>query len=168
MTSEPGRLAVWNAWLASVAEEMGITLGLTAHSPNIRERRDYSCGVFDAEGRMVAQAAHIPVHLGAMPEAVRAVQALAPWQPGDVAILNDPFLGGTHLPDVSLVAPVFFRGVLVGFVSNRAHHADIGGMSSGSMPRSSTRKRSRWVSTRVLPEPAGAMMRAGPRSWVTA
>lgn len=134
MTSEPGRLAVWNAWLASVAEEMGITLGLTAHSPNIRERRDYSCGVFDAEGRMVAQAAHIPVHLGAMPEAVRAVQALAPWQPGDVAILNDPFLGGTHLPDVSLVAPVFFRGALVGFVSNRAHHADIGGMSSGSMP----------------------------------
>ena len=134
MTNEAGRLAIWNSLLASAAEEMGITLGLTAHSPNIRERRDYSCGVFDSEGRMVAQAAHIPVHLGAMPEAVRAVQALAPWRPGDIAILNDPFLGGTHLPDVSLVAPVFFRGGLAGFVSNRAHHADIGGMSAGSMP----------------------------------
>jgi N-methylhydantoinase B len=134
MVSEAARLSVWNALLASVADEMGIALGLTGHSPNIRERRDYSCAVFDANGAMVAQAAHIPVHLGAMPEAIRAVSGLAPWHEGDVAIVNDPFLGGTHLPDVSLVAPVFWEGRAVAFVTNRAHHADIGGMSPGSMP----------------------------------
>ncbi len=134
MSLSPAELTVWNALLASVAEEMGITLGLTAHSPNIRERRDYSCAVFDAGGEMVAQAAHIPVHLGAMPEAVRAVGVLAPWAPGDIAIVNDPYLGGTHLPDISLVAPVFWNGEVVAFASDRAHHADVGGMSAGSMP----------------------------------
>lgn len=133
---DPARIAVWNALLASIAEEMGVTLGLTSHSPNIRERRDYSCAVFAPDGTMVAQAAHIPVHLGAMPEAVRSVQRLAPWREGDIAIVNDPFLGGTHLPDISLVKPVFFRDELVGFLSNRAHHADVGGMSPGSMPLS--------------------------------
>jgi N-methylhydantoinase B len=132
----PAELSIWNALLASIADEMGVVLGLAAHSPNIRERRDYSAAVFDAAGEMVAQAAHIPVHLGAMPEAVAAVQKLAPWRPGDVAIVNDPYLGGTHLPDVSLVSPVFHRGQLAGFASNRAHHADIGGMSAGSMPNS--------------------------------
>lgn len=130
----PAQLTIWNGLLASVAEEMGVTLGLTAHSPNIRERRDYSCALFDAQGELVAQAAHIPVHLGSMPEAVRAVQALAPWSPGDIAIVNDPFLGGTHLPDVTLVAPFFWEGEVVGFLVNRAHHADIGGMAPGSMP----------------------------------
>jgi N-methylhydantoinase B len=134
VSDDAARISVWNALLAAVADEMGIALGLTGHSPNIRERRDYSCAVFDAAGAMAAQAAHIPVHLGAMPEAIRAVQALAPWQDGDVAIVNDPYLGGTHLPDVSLVAPVFWEGRLVAFLSNRAHHADIGGMSAGSMP----------------------------------
>ncbi|MGE5597294.1 MAG: hydantoinase B/oxoprolinase family protein [Hyphomicrobiales bacterium] len=134
MTTPQARLSVWNALLASVADEMGIVLGRTGLSPNIRERRDYSCAVFDAGGEMVAQAAHIPVHLGAMPEAVRAVQHLAPWREGDVAIVNDPYLGGTHLPDVSLVAPVFWEREVVAFVSNRAHHADIGGMTAGSMP----------------------------------
>ena len=134
MTKNPARLAVWNALLASAAEEMGVTLWRTAHSPNIRERRDFSCAVFDANGEMVAQAAHIPVHLGAMPESVAAVSTLAPWSEGDVAIVNDPYLGGTHLPDVTLVAPVFAGGELIGFVANRAHHADIGGMSAGSMP----------------------------------
>jgi len=133
---EAASLSVWNAVFASVADEMGVTLGLTAHSPNIRERRDYSCAVFDAAGEMIAQAAHIPVHLGAMPEAIRAVRRLEPWRQGDVAIVNDPYLGGTHLPDVSLVAPVFYRGEVIAFVSNRAHHADIGGMSAGSMPNS--------------------------------
>ena len=137
MSMEPAELTVWNALLASVAEEMGITLGLTAHSPNIRERLDYSCAVFDATGDMVAQAAHIPVHLGAMPEAVRAVRHLEPWSPGDIAIVNDPYLGGTHLPDISLILPVFWRGDVVAFVSNRAHHSDVGGMSAGSMPVSS-------------------------------
>ncbi len=134
MSDDPARLAVWNALLASAAEEMGVTLWRTGHSPNIRERRDYSCAVFDAHGEMVAQAAHIPVHLGAMPESIAAVSTLAPWQEGDIAIVNDPYLGGTHLPDVTLVAPVFAGGELIGFVANRAHHADIGGMSAGSMP----------------------------------
>jgi N-methylhydantoinase B len=132
----PAQLTIWNGLLASVAEEMGVTLGLTAHSPNIRERRDYSCALFDAGGELVAQAAHIPVHLGSMPEAVRAVQTLAPWQPGDIAIVNDPYLGGTHLPDVTLVAPFFWEGRVAAFLANRAHHADIGGMAPGSMPPS--------------------------------
>ena len=134
MSEDAARLAIWNALLASAAEEMGVTLWRTAHSPNIRERRDFSCAVFDAGGEMVAQAAHIPVHLGAMPESVAAVAALAPWAEGDVAIVNDPYLGGTHLPDVTLVAPVYAAQTLIGFVANRAHHADIGGMAAGSMP----------------------------------
>jgi N-methylhydantoinase B len=131
-------LAIADAVLASIAEEMGEALGRTAYSPNIKERRDYSCGVFDADGQMVGQAAHMPVHLGAMPAAVRAVMTLAPFSPGDVYALNDPFLGGTHLPDVTTVAPVYvYDGVedgLVGFVATRAHHADIGGIAPGSMP----------------------------------
>lgn len=132
-------LAIAEAALASVAEEMGETLGRTAYSPNIKERRDYSCAVFDAGGAMVAQAAHIPVHLGAMPEAVRAVAGLAPFEAGDVYALNDPFLGGTHLPDITTVAPVFARAedgsdTLIGFVATRAHHADVGGIAPGSMP----------------------------------
>ena len=132
-------LAIAEAALASVAEEMGEALGRTAFSPNIKERRDYSCAVFDAEGAMVAQAAHIPVHLGAMPAAVRAVLALAPFEAGDVCAVNDPFLGGTHLPDITTVAPVFEDGATPGaaplaFVATRAHHADIGGMAPGSMP----------------------------------
>ena len=142
----PSDLAVTEAVLASVAEEMGEALGRTAFSPNIKERRDYSCAVFDADGRMVAQAAHMPVHLGAMPTAVRAVLALAPFERGDVLALNDPFLGGTHLPDVTTVAPVFDRSTVdisgaihdtsrpIGFVATRAHHADIGGIAPGSMP----------------------------------
>ena len=130
----PAALAVAEAALTSVAEEMGEALGRTAYSPNIKERRDYSCGVFDADGAMVAQAAHIPVHLGAMPESVRAVLALAPFADGDVYALNDPFLGGTHLPDITTVAPVFEGPTLIGFVATRAHHADIGGIAPGSMP----------------------------------
>ncbi|MCY4640493.1 MAG: hydantoinase B/oxoprolinase family protein [Chloroflexi bacterium] len=134
-------LAIAEAALSAIAEEMGEALGRTAYSPNIKERRDYSCAVFDASGRMVAQAAHIPVHLGAMPTAVRAVLALAPFRPGDVLALNDPFLGGTHLPDLTTVAPVFTSEhtgakteTPIGFVATRAHHADIGGMAPGSMP----------------------------------
>jgi N-methylhydantoinase B len=144
MPDDAATLAIFNALFASVAEEMGVALGRTAHSPNIKERRDYSCAVFDDEGRLVAQAAHIPVHLGAMPEAVRAALPLAPFAPGDVVILNDPYLGGTHLPDVTMVSPVFAapergrrRRPLVGFVASRAHHADVGGMAPGSMPLAS-------------------------------
>ena len=133
-------LAITGAALASVAEEMGEALGRSAYSPNIKERRDYSCAVFDSDGQMVAQAAHLPVHLGAMPAAVRAVMELAPFSRGDVLALNDPFLGGTHLPDITTVAPVFAgrpgpaEAELIGFVATRAHHADIGGMAPGSMP----------------------------------
>ena len=142
---DPAELAIANALFASVAEEMGVTLGRTAHSPNIKERRDFSCAVFDPQGRLVAQAAHIPVHLGAMPTAVEAALPLAPFAPGDVVILNDPYLGGTHLPDITMVSPVFLppgarrgarsrTGSLVGFVASRAHQADVGGIAPGSMP----------------------------------
>lgn len=138
---DPATLAIFNALFSSVAEEMGVTLGRTAHSPNIKERRDYSCAVFDSDGRMVAQAAHIPVHLGAMPFAVQAAMPLAPFAPGDIVILNDPYLGGTHLPDITMVSPVFApidgRRRLAGFVASRAHHADVGGMAPGSMPLAS-------------------------------
>jgi N-methylhydantoinase B len=132
-------LQIANHRLAGIAEEMGVVLGRTALSPNIKERRDYSCAVFDARGRLVAQAAHIPVHLGSTPLSVRAAIAHVPMRPGDVVILNDPFAGGTHLPDVTLVAPVFLAGGRrpFGYVANRAHHADIGGMAPGSMPLAS-------------------------------
>jgi N-methylhydantoinase B len=134
---DPAALAVFDALFSSVAEEMGVTLGRTAHSPNIKERRDYSCALFDAKGHLVAQAAHIPVHLGAMPVSVQAALPLAPFGPGDMVMLNDPYLGGTHLPDITLVSPVFHETALVGFVASRAHHADVGGMAPGSMPLAS-------------------------------
>jgi N-methylhydantoinase B len=131
----PADLGIAQAVVTSVAEEMGEALGRTAFSPNIKERRDFSCAVFDGAGQMVGQAAHMPVHLGAMPTAVRAVLALAPFAPGDVCAVNDPFLGGTHLPDVTTVAPVFGgEAEPIGFVATRAHHADIGGIAPGSMP----------------------------------
>jgi N-methylhydantoinase B len=130
-------LSVFNSLLSSVAEEMGACLVRASLSPNIRERRDLSCAVFDAGGSMVAQAAHIPVHLGAMPASVEAVQTLAPFAPGDLMVLNDPYLGGSHLPDVTMVSPMFSDGRrrrLIGYVASRAHQSDIGGMSPGSMP----------------------------------
>ena len=144
---DPARLAIFDSLVSSAAEEMGATLRHTALSPNIKERQDFSCAVFDADGQLLAQAAHIPVHLGAMPESVRAVESLAPWTEGDIAILNDPYLGGTHLPDVTMVSPVFAeegpraprgpsgrRAQPIGFVASRAHQADIGGSAPGSMP----------------------------------
>jgi N-methylhydantoinase B/oxoprolinase/acetone carboxylase alpha subunit len=121
----------------SIAEEMGITLCRTSFSPNIKERRDYSCALFLGDGRMLAQAAHIPVHLGAMPASVQAaLEHTAPFAPGDLIALNDPYLGGTHLPDITLVSPVFIDDEAKFFVASRAHHADVGGMSPGSMPLS--------------------------------
>src|SRR4051794_3163186 len=119
-------LSVFNSRLASIADEMAAALTRSALSPNIRERRDFSCAVFDAQGQMAGQAAHIPVHLGAMPASVEAVLPLAPFAPGDVVILNDPYLGGSHLPDVTMVSPVFSgapRRRLIGFVASRAHQA---------------------------------------------
>jgi N-methylhydantoinase B len=167
---DPIKLEIFKHLFAAVAEEMGTVLRKSSYSPNIKERRDFSCALFDARGRMVAQAAHIPVHLGSMPLSVNA--AIETFrvsgdpkglQPGDVVILNDPFRGGTHLPDITMVSPVFFtteRAVpfgdnkstekfknisvdsvnsvvnnsLIGFVASRAHHADVGGMTPGSMP----------------------------------
>lgn len=150
MTYDPIKLEIFKHLFAAIAEEMGTVLRKSSYSPNIKERRDFSCAVFDAQGRMVAQAAHIPVHLGAMPLSVRAaVERFGnDLHPGDIILLNDPFRGGTHLPDITMVSPVFLppsvslpisgenggsrRGV--GFVASRAHHADVGGMTPGSMP----------------------------------
>ena len=132
----PILLEVFKNRFSSISEEMGVTLGRTAFSPNIKERHDFSCAVFDRAGDMIAQAAHIPVHLGSMPLSVKAALKETDWSPGDMVILNDPFKGGTHLPDITIVAPVFDKeGTAPCFyVANRAHHADVGGMSSGSMP----------------------------------
>ncbi|MEJ2208960.1 MAG: hydantoinase B/oxoprolinase family protein [Anaerolineae bacterium] len=135
---DPITLKIFENLFISAAEEMGVTLGRTAYSPNIKERRDYSCAVFLADGEMIAQAAHIPVHLGAMPASVRAaLAAFETWAPGDLVVLNDPYLGGTHLPDITMVSPVFCDGELAFYVASRAHHADVGGMSPGSMPLAS-------------------------------
>jgi N-methylhydantoinase B len=119
--------------LENVAEEMGEVLVRGASSPNITERRDCSTALFDAAGRMVAQAEHIPVHLGAMPGAVEAVREHDP-APGETYVLNDPFQGGTHLPDITLVSTVAPEGEILGYAVSRAHHADVGGMAPGSMP----------------------------------
>src|ERR1051326_3740112 len=128
-------LELFRHLLVSIAEEMGVVLRKTSYSANIKERRDYSCAVYDAHGAAVAMGDHMPVHLGAMPLSVRAVRDTFDLQPGDVALVNDPFRGGTHLPDITAVAPVFTRGRRPAFyLSNRAHHADVGGMSPGSMP----------------------------------
>lgn len=192
MDYDPIQVEVWRHLFASVAEEMGATLERTGYSPNIKERRDHSCALFDAEGRLLAQAAHIPVHLGAMPLMMARLRHSVPWSPGVMWLCNDPAHGGTHLPDLTLVAPVYAApaaegengaakrrggegettavgGVgeagrvtpkptpytllptpsplmpnaqgptlppLLGFVANRAHHADIGGMAPGSLPLS--------------------------------
>ncbi len=130
-------LEIWNHRLSEVAEQMGLVLQAAALSPNIRERRDYSCAVFDSDGRLLAQAAHIPVHLGSTGMAVRAVLAAELYRDEAderLTILNDPYSGGTHLPDVTLVAPVVVDGQRLGWVAARAHHADIGGRTPGSMP----------------------------------
>lgn len=134
----PILLQVFKNRFAAISEEMGVALGRTAYSPNIKERRDYSCALFDAKGQMIAQAAHIPVHLGSMPLSVQAAIENVSMQPGDMVMLNNPFEGGTHLPDITLVAPVFIDGQAAFYIANRAHHADVGGMTAGSMPLSTS------------------------------
>jgi N-methylhydantoinase B len=141
MITDPIRLEIFKHLFAAIPEEMGVVLRKSSYSPNIKERRDFSCALFNASGEMIAQAAHIPVHLGAMPLSVQAaVDAFADdLHPGDMIILNDPYRGGTHLPDITLVAPIFIETgaasfTLFGFAANRAHHADVGGMAAGSMP----------------------------------
>ena len=129
-------LGLFVSRLQAVCEEMGATLRRTAFSPNIKDRLDYSCAVFSADGALCAQAAHIPVHLGSMAYAMGDVVDRIEWSPNDMVVLNDPFLGGTHLPDVTLIAPLFVEGELTAFCANRAHHADIGADTPGSMPLS--------------------------------
>ncbi|HWX53538.1 MAG TPA: hydantoinase B/oxoprolinase family protein [Verrucomicrobiae bacterium] len=132
---DPVELEIFKSLFHSIAEEMGAALRRTAFSPNIKERRDYSCAVFDAAAEVVAMGDHMPVHLGSMPMSVRAAIEQLQLGPGDVAILNDPFCGGTHLPDITLVAPVFLKNKKRPsfYVASRAHHADVGGTYAGSM-----------------------------------
>jgi len=139
----PAGLQVLLARLAGIAEEMGVVLRRSAFSPNIRERADCSAAVFTAGGELLAQAEHIPVHLGSMPASVRAAITAAdrlgrPLRPDDQLVLNDPFAGGTHLNDVTVIAPCLIGHRLVGWVANRAHHADVGGMAPGSIPPDAT------------------------------
>ncbi|HYV03620.1 MAG TPA: hydantoinase B/oxoprolinase family protein, partial [Blastocatellia bacterium] len=160
MKVDPVKLEIFKSLYSSVAEEMGVSLRRSAFSPNIKERRDYSCAVFNSKGVLIAQGDHMPVHLGSMPMSVRAALETLQLGPGDIAVLNDPYAGGTHLPDVTMVAAVFAerggRGAEVKrsrvnansplpprasaplplfYVANRAHHADIGGATPGSMGR---------------------------------
>lgn len=156
MSPDPIQLELMRNLFEAAAEEMGYTLQRVAFSANIKERRDFSCAIFWADGQLLAQAAHIPVHLGSMPACVEAVlQRLGPLQAGDVAIVNDPFAGGTHLPDITIISPIFLKAegrmqkavyatpdssfcpppssFLIGYAANRAHHADVGGATPGSM-----------------------------------
>ena len=158
----PIELSLFANRLNAVCQEMGAQLKRAAFSPNIRDRLDYSCAVFDAQGELAAQAAHIPVHLGSMAFAMSDIVNCVDWQAGDVLVVNDPYQGGTHLPDVTVVSPAYSEQTLTGFVVNRAHHADIGAESPGSMP----------VSCRLEDEgliiPPSFLYRAGamqPRAW---
>lgn len=136
---DPVTLEILKNAFTAVPEEMGAALKRTAYSPNIKERMDASCAVFDAQGRMLAQAEHIPVHLGSMPLTVEfAIKHFEELHSGDQIVVNDPYHGGSHLPDLTLIKPVFYNGALAGYVVNRAHHADVGGMTPGSMPGNST------------------------------
>ena len=144
MNYDPIKLEIYKHLFSAVAEEMGTVLHKSSFSPNIKERRDFSCAIFDSKIRMVAQAAHIPVHLGAMLLSVQSAMEhfSDDIAPGDTIILNDPYHGGTHLPDITMVSPVFIRNYSqpksikfpVGFVASRAHHSDVGGITPGSMP----------------------------------
>lgn len=126
-------ILIYHSLFSSVAEEMGEVLQLSAFSPNIKERRDFSCAIFDESGRLIAQAAHIPVHLGSMAYAVRESLRRITWKENEAVIVNDPYKGGTHLPDVTLILPVFAESKLSFFVAARAHHSDVGGKPSASM-----------------------------------
>jgi N-methylhydantoinase B len=132
---DPIELAIFQSSMHSIAEEMGAALRRTSISPNIKERRDYSCALFDGQQRVIAMGDHMPVHLGAMPMSVKAVAESMVLEEGDVAILNDPYAGGTHLPDITLVLPIFIGGDSkpAFYAASRAHHADVGGMYAGSM-----------------------------------
>ncbi len=142
VTLDAAGLAVLIGRLEGIADEMGAVLRRAAFSPNIKERADCSAALFNAAGEQLVQAEHIPVHLGAMPASVRAVLDVFPGGqglgPGEQVVVNDPFAGGTHLNDVTFVAPAFVGGEIVGWAANRAHHADLGGGAPGSMPAGAT------------------------------
>src|SRR2546430_11060631 len=136
MLRDPIELEIFKNIYHSIAEEMGAALRRTAFSPNIKERRDYSCAVFDSDGEVIAMGDHMPVHLGSMPMSVRTAIERCELGRGDVVMLNDPFSGGTHLPDITLIAPFYFSGKSSNpdfYVASRAHHADVGGAYPGSM-----------------------------------
>ncbi len=134
MKLDPIKLEVYKNLFSSLCEEMGVTLMRSSYSPNIKERRDFSCALFDEKGKMVEQAAHIPVHLGSTPLSVQAAIKEIEFKDGDTVILNDPYKGGTHLPDITMVTPVFIKNKIAFYVANRAHHSDVGGITPGSMP----------------------------------
>ena len=140
-TVDPVLLEVFNNLFMNIAEQMGLQLQNTAYSVNIKERLDFSCALFDAEGNLIANAPHMPVHLGSMGESIKTVirENAGKMQPGDVYALNDPYHGGTHLPDVTVITPVYLGGEPTFYVGSRGHHADIGGTTPGSMPPFSTR-----------------------------
>ncbi len=133
MSVDAVALSLFSHRLAAICEEMGAVLKRSAISTNIRDREDFSCALFDAHGQLMAQAAHIPVHLGSMAFAMSDVIARFDWHEGDVIVFNDPFLGGTHLPDITVLMPVYIDKSRVAFAATRAHHADIGGVAPGSM-----------------------------------
>lgn len=138
---DPVTLEVLRNAFAMIAEEMSANLVRTSYSPNIKERKDASCAVFDADGRMLSQAENVPAHLGAMPHSVRA--CIGAYEddelnPGDTIVHNSPFSGGAHLPDITFVSPVFYEDELLAFVANRAHHADVGGARAGSVAANTT------------------------------
>jgi 5-oxoprolinase (ATP-hydrolysing) len=141
-TVDPVMLEVFNNLFMSIAEQMGVTLGNTAYSVNIKERLDYSCALFAADGALIANAPHMPVHLGSMGESVRTVirERAGRMKPGDVYVLNAPYNGGTHLPDITVITPVFHEDgrTILFYVGSRGHHADVGGITPGSMPPDST------------------------------
>ena len=146
---DPITLEVLRNALEATAQEMGGVLKLTSFSPNIKERMDASCAIFDAKAQLVAQAEHVPIHLGSMLKAVGpTIAAVGALDPGDVVIVNDPFVGGAHLPDITLVAPVHAGEALIGYVATRAHHSDVGGMEPGSMPGNRARSTRRASSSR--------------------
>jgi 5-oxoprolinase (ATP-hydrolysing) len=132
---------VFNNLFMNIAEQMGLQLQNTAYSVNIKERLDFSCALFDAQGHLIANAPHMPVHLGSMGESIKTVvrENALTMQPGDVYVLNDPYHGGTHLPDITVITPVYLNGVATFYVGSRGHHADVGGITPGSMPPFSTR-----------------------------
>ena len=139
-TVDPVLLEVFNNLFMNIAEQMGLQLQNTAHSVNIKERLDFSCALFDAAGNLIANAPHMPVHLGSMGESIKTVvrDNAASMQPGDVFVLNDPYHGGTHLPDITVITPVYLDGRATFYVGSRGHHADVGGITPGSMPPFST------------------------------